>query len=63
MRLSNSKDEEWKTKDSKYLKELQKMLDVVENVKDEELKHRIIIQYLKCDSVITELANKKIKSE
>lgn len=63
MRLSNSKDEEWKTKDSKYLKELQKMLDVVENVKDEELKHRIIIQYLKCDSIITELANKKIKSE
>lgn len=63
MSLSDNIDEEWKTKDDKYLKELQKMFDIVENVKDEELKHRIIIQYLKCDAIITELAKKQIKSE
>lgn len=55
--------DEWKTKDDKYLKELQKMFDIVENVEDEELKHRIIIQYLKCDSIITELAKKVINKE
>ena len=37
------------------------MFDIVENVEDEDLKRRIIIQYLKCDSVITELAKKLIK--
>ena len=49
--LVNSEDE-WKTKNNRYLKELQKMFDIVENVEDEDLKRRIIIQYLKCDSVI-----------
>ena len=63
MSLSNSNEEDWKIKDDKYLKELQKMFDIVENVKDEELKHRIIIQFLKCDAVITELAKKQIKPE
>lgn len=58
--LINSEDE-WKTKNNKYLKELQKMFDIVENVEDEDLKRRIIIQYLKCDSIITELAKKLIK--
>lgn len=58
--LVNSEDE-WKTKNNRYLKELQKMFDIVENVEDEDLKRRIIIQYLKCDSVITELAKKLIK--
>lgn len=58
--LVNSEDE-WKTKNNRYLKELQKMFDIVENVEDEDLKRRIIIQYLKCDSVITDLAKKLIK--
>ena len=61
MRISDCNDEEWKTKDNRYLKELQKMFDIVENVKDEELRHRIIIQHLKCDAVITELAKNKNK--
>lgn len=60
--FSNNEDD-WKTKDNKYLKEVQKMFDIVENVEDEDLKRRIIIQYLKCDSLITELAKKMIKQE
>ncbi len=63
MSILDNNDDEWKTKDNKYLKELQKMFDIVDNVKDEDLKRRIIIQYLKCDSVITELAKKLIKQE
>lgn len=51
-------NEEWKTKDERYIKELQKMFDIIENVKDEELKNRIILQFVKCDDLITELAIK-----
>lgn len=50
----------WKTNDENYIRELQKMLDIIENVEDEELRNRIIIQYLKCDKIITELAEKLI---
>lgn len=63
MNLSTESNEEWKTKDDQYLKELQKMLDIVENVEDEDLRYRIIIQHLKCDAIITELAKKMIKQE
>lgn len=47
---------EWKTKNQRYLKELQKMFDIVENVQDEELRNRILLQFVKCDDIITELA-------
>lgn len=47
---------QWKNKNEEYLKELQKLLDIIENVKDEELKNRIISQFLKCDNILTELA-------
>lgn len=50
----------WKTNDKNYIRELQKMFDIIENVTDEELRNRIIIQYLKCDKIITELAEKLI---
>lgn len=50
----------WKTNDKTYIKELQKMFDIIENVKDEDLRNRIIMQYLKCDKTITELAEKLI---
>ena len=53
-------NDEWKTKDKRYLKELQKMLDIVENVKDEELKNRILNQFVRHDELITELAIKHI---
>lgn len=61
MGLLVNSDDGWKTKSNKYLKELQKMFDIVENVKDEDLRARIIHQYLICDATITELAKKLIK--
>lgn len=47
---------QWKNSNIEYLKELQKFFDVVENVKNEDLKMRIIYQMLKCDEVLTNLA-------
>lgn len=52
----NAKESEWKNKDEIYLFELQKFLDIVENVEDEELRKEIIAQMLKCDKRITQLA-------
>ncbi len=51
-----SKESEWKNQDEQYRFELQKFLDIVENVKDEELRKEIIYQMLKCDKRITQLA-------
>ena len=47
---------QWKDNNEEYLKELQKLFDIVDNVKDEELRKRIIGQFLKCDNILTELA-------
>ena len=52
----NTKESKWKNEDKTYLFELQKFLDIVENVKDEELQKEIITQMLKCDKRVTQLA-------
>ena len=52
----NTKESKWKNEDEIYLFELQKFLDIVENVKNEELRKEIIAQMLKCDKRVTQLA-------
>lgn len=42
--------------DNKYLKELQKFLDLADNIKDEKLKKNIVYQMLKLEKL---LKNKK----
>jgi len=54
-------DKEWKKESKEYLKEVQKFLDKVDNIENEELKNEIIIQMLKCDNELTKLAEKKFK--
>ncbi len=66
MKLKNEKKEynenrDWKEKNEKYLNSLQNFLDAADSIKDEELKKHIIIQMLKCDLVLTEIAEKEIK--
>lgn len=51
----------WKNSNQKYLKELQKFLDIAENIKDEELKKQLIYQMLKCDEQLTKIAEKRIR--
>jgi len=57
-RLKNNRD--WKEKNKRYLYELQKFFDKVDNIKDEELKESIISQILKCDKVLTEIIEEMI---
>lgn len=52
---------EWKEKNEKYLTNLQKFLDATDSIKDEELRRHIIGQMLKCDLVLTEIAEIEIK--
>ena len=50
----------WKEKNEKYLFELQKFLDLAENINDEKLRFSLISQMLKCDEVLTKLAEDMI---
>ncbi len=54
------KNRDWKEKNKKYLHYLQKFLDATERIKDEELKNHIIVQMLKCDLALTEIAEREI---
>ena len=57
--LKSNRD--WKEKNKRYLENLQKFLDATDSIADECLRKHIIIQMLKCDLVLTEIAEKEIK--
>lgn len=52
----------WKNKNSQYLFELQKFLDLADNIEDKEFRKVIIGQMLKCDKCVTNIAEKMFKS-
>ena len=57
--IANDKDQytrEWKEKNKKYLEQLQTFLDVADNIEEEDLRRNVITQMLKCDLILTELA-------
>lgn len=55
--LIDTQDERnWKNSDKQYLIELQKFLDIAENIPDKELKKQLIGQMLKCDEQLTKIA-------
>ena len=49
----------WKNSNKEYLRELQKFLDIAENILDENLKKQIIYQMLKCDEKLTIILEKR----
>lgn len=55
-RITNICESKWKNENKKYLYELQKFLDLTDNMEDEELKKQIIGQMLKCDKCLTNIA-------
>ena len=60
---SNNKDmninRSWKNMNKSYLKELQSFLDKAENIENETLKKDVIFQMLKCDEILTKIAEEK----
>lgn len=55
----NSRD--WKEKNSEYIDCLQRFLDRADNIKEEKLKQNIIVLMLKCDEILTKLAEEEIR--
>ncbi len=54
-------EKNWKSESKTYLNEIQKFLDKLDNVENEELRREIVIQMLKCDEELTKLAEKKFQ--
>ncbi len=52
----------WKNKNSQYLFELQKFLDLADNIEDENLRILIISQMLKCDRCVTNIAESMFRT-
>lgn len=59
--LKKLENSNWKNKNSQYLFELEKVMDIVDNIEDEQLKKDIINQILKCDKCLTQLAESIMK--
>ena len=53
----------WKNKNQQYLFELQKFLDIADNVEEDNLRKLIIYQMLKCDKCLTKIAEKMLKKK
>lgn len=53
---------DWKNKNLNYLKELQKFLDLADNIEDEKLKKQVIGQMLKCDETLTQIMEEICKN-
>lgn len=53
----------WKTNNKQYLFELQKFLDLADNIKDEKLRKNIISQMLKCDKYLTKIVEEELKNK
>lgn len=51
----------WKNEDKQYLFELQKFLDLADNIEDENLRKLIISQMLRCDRHVTYIAENIFK--
>ena len=52
----------WKNKNEQYLFELQKFMDLADNIENEKLRKLIIAQMLKCDKRLTIIAEKMISN-
>lgn len=62
MMMKNTREENhnWKFENKQYLNELTRFMDLTEQIKDKELKEKIIAQMLRCDMELTKFAEEKI---
>lgn len=57
-RITNICRSKWKNENEQYLYELQKFLDLTDNIEDAKLRKQIVSQMLKCDKCVTNLVEK-----
>ena len=60
--MKNTREEKhnWKFENKQYLNELTRFMDLTEQIKDKELKEKIIAQMLRCDMELTKFEEEKI---
>lgn len=57
----NIDNKDWKEKNKIYLKELQNFFDKADSIEDNNLKQKIIGQMLKCDDILTKIAESRFE--
>lgn len=60
MKNTREENHNWKFENKQYLNELTRFMDLTEQIKDKELKEKIITQMLRCDMELTKFAEEKI---
>lgn len=55
------KNRSWKEENKKYLKELQNFFDKADNIADEDLRNKIVGQMLRCDEILTRIAENRFE--
>ena len=60
--IKEETEENWKYANEKYLFELQKFLDIAENIEDKYLQTIVIDQMLKCDKSLTIVAEEMFEN-
>lgn len=60
--IKREAEENWKYTNENYLFELQKFLDIAENIEDEYLQNIVINQMLKCDKSLTIVAEEMFEN-
>lgn len=60
MKNTREENHNWKFENKQYLNELTRFMDLTEQIKDKELKEKIIAQMLRCDMELTKFAEEKI---
>ncbi len=53
----------WKENNDEYLQALERFFDLTDNIEDENLRMEILYKMLKCDEILTKLAEKNFKSD
>lgn len=53
----------WKKTNEKYLFELQKFLDLLDNINQEELKKKILYQFMQYDKTIEDIIAEMMKNK
>ena len=54
-------EHQWKNRNKKYLFELQKIIDLTDNIEDNEMKKIFINQIIRCDKTLTEIFEETLK--
>lgn len=55
---NNLYSRQWKEQNSEYINALEKFFDLTDNIENENLRMDIIYKMLKCDEILTKLAEK-----